>query len=147
MQNMAWSKESSISWVANFKGVIKLQHASCQMGGRKVAGRPIRKILLVSVKSSCPQIWGRKWLRQFFGRLEFLRSFCRKTSMSIKFLVFLGGKCRFYFYGRGDYSESNYFFLQENERDREVTGRKLSTPVFHGTLFPMDFWIPPRFLR
>ena len=29
-------------------------------------------------------------MRQFYGRLEFLRSFCRKTSMSIKFLV-LGG--------------------------------------------------------
>ena len=38
-------------------------------------------------------------------------SFCRKTSMSIKFLVlggdfgFGGGECRFYFYGRGDFSE------------------------------------------
>ena len=38
-------------------------------------------------------------------------SFCRKTSMSIKFLVFgggfwvWGGECRFYFYGRGDFSD------------------------------------------
>ena len=41
-------------------------------------------------KNSCPQFWGRKWLRQFYGRLEFLRSLCRKTSMSIKFLFFWG---------------------------------------------------------
>ena len=33
-----------------------------------------------------PQFWGRKWVRQFYGHLEFLLSFCRKTSMSIKFL-------------------------------------------------------------
>ena len=42
-------------------------------------------------------------------------SFCRRTSMSIKFFVFWGGGgfwvlrggggCRFYFYGRGDFSE------------------------------------------
>ena len=29
---------------------------------------------------------------------------------------------------------------------REVTGRWISIPVFHGTLLPMDFWTPPRFL-
>ena len=42
-----------------------------------------------------------------------MRSFCRKTSMSIKFLVLgggsfgfgEGGKCWFYFYGREDFSE------------------------------------------
>ena len=30
---------------------------------------------------------------------------------------------------------------------REVTGRKISIPVFYGTLLPMDFWTPPRFLK
>ena len=30
---------------------------------------------------------------------------------------------------------------------REVTERQISIPVFHGTLFPMDFWTPPRFLN
>ena len=28
----------------------------------------------------------------------------------------------------------------------EVTGRYIGIPVFHGTLLPMDFWTPPRFL-
>ena len=52
----------------------------------------------------------------FRGAWKKLRSFCRKTSMSIKFLVLgpegcilgFGGrwvKCRFYFYGREDFSE------------------------------------------
>ena len=58
-------------------------------------------------------ILGRKCLRQFYGHLEFLRSFCRKT-VSIKFLVLGGGyfgfggggvEWRFYFYGRGDFSD------------------------------------------
>ena len=61
----------------------------------------------------CPQFWGRKWLRRFYGHLEKLRSFCRKTAMPIKFLVlgggvfgfFFGGVCRFYFYGREDFSD------------------------------------------
>ena len=30
---------------------------------------------------------------------------------------------------------------------REVTGRYISIPAFHGTLIPMDFWTPLRFLR
>ena len=49
----------------------------------------LRKIL-VSV-NYCPQFWGRKWLRRLYGRPEFLCFFCRKTSMSIKFLVLGGG--------------------------------------------------------
>ena len=44
---------------------------------------------LVSV-SFRPQFWGPKWLRQFYGRLAFLGSFCWKTPMTIKFLL-LGG--------------------------------------------------------
>ena len=64
----------------------------------------------------CPQFWGRKWVRQFYGRLEFLLSFCRKTSTSIKSLVLGGGgivgffggggEGRLYFFGRGDFSDS-----------------------------------------
>ena len=66
-------------------------------------------------KMFCPQFWGRKWLSQFHGRLAKLRSFCRKTSMPIKFLVlgggdfvFLGGggMCRFYC-GRDDFCDRN----------------------------------------
>ena len=59
-----------------------------------------------SEKSSCPynvcqQFWGRKWVRQFYGRLEFLLSFGRKTSMSLKFLA-LGGVFCFFWGGRAD---------------------------------------------
>ena len=36
-----------------------------------------------------------------YGRLEFLRSFCRKTSMSIKFLVLGGGGSIFFGFGGG----------------------------------------------
>ena len=50
---------------------------------------------------------------QFYGRLEKCVLSAGKT-MSIKFLVlgegyfgFGGGKCRFYFYGREDFSDQN----------------------------------------
>ena len=76
----------------------------------------------------CQFCGGGAWisLPELYGRLEKLRSFCRKTSMPKKFLVlggcfgffFGGGKCRFYFYGREDFSdlrvpqrESLCFFL------------------------------------
>ena len=62
-----------------------------------------------------PAILGRKWLRQFHGRLAFFGSFCCKTPMQINFLLLGGGvlgffqtggwKCQFYFYGRGDFSD------------------------------------------
>ena len=40
----------------------------------------------------------------------------------------------------------NCFFLQKMS-GREVTGwQPASWPVFRGTLWPMDFWTPPRFL-
>ena len=42
-------------------------------------------------KIGCPQFWGRKWLHPFYGRLERLRSFCRRNPMPIKFLVLGGG--------------------------------------------------------
>ena len=54
-----------------------------------------RKIL-VSVKF-CPHFWGRRWVRQFYGRLEFLLSFRRKTSIRIKFR----GGGHFGFWGGG----------------------------------------------
>ena len=31
--------------------------------------------------------------------------------------------------------------------DREVTGRYISIPIFHGTLSPIEFWTPPRVLQ
>ena len=55
-------------------------------------------------KKYCPQFWGWKWLCQFHGRLENLRSFCRKTSMRpmpVTFLV-LGGVFRVLFSGGGE---------------------------------------------
>ena len=49
-----------------------------------------RKILLVSVKFVCPQFWGQKWVRQFYGHLEKMRSFCRKNHVR-KIPLFWGG--------------------------------------------------------
>ena len=66
-------------------------------------------------KIVCPQFWGQKWLRQFYGGLEKMRPFCRKNHVH-KIPRFRGGgyfgfgggggECRFYFYGREDFSES-----------------------------------------
>ena len=41
-------------------------------------------------RNSCPQFWGRKWLREFYGRLE-KRVLSAGKPMSIKFLVLGGG--------------------------------------------------------
>ena len=49
-----------------------------------------QKILLVSVKFVSAVFWRRKWLRQFYGRLEKMRSFCRKTHVH-KIPRFRGG--------------------------------------------------------
>ena len=43
----------------------------------------VRKII-------CPQFWGRKWVRQFYGRPEKMRSFCRKSHVH-KIPRFRGG--------------------------------------------------------
>ena len=77
-----------------------------------------RKIL-VSVKCFVRNSGAGNGCTIFYRRLEFLLSFCcRKTSMTIKFLVlgggyfgFLGGggECGFYFCGRGDFSEHERF--------------------------------------
>ena len=60
----------------------------------------------------CPQFCGRKWLRQFYGRLECLCSFCRRTSMSIKFLVSRGGSADFILMGAGISQVAAFFFGQ-----------------------------------
>ena len=41
--------------------------------------------------------------------------------------------------------ETAYFCKEMS--GREVTERYIGIPVFHGTLLPMDFWTPPRFLN
>ena len=40
---------------------------------------------------SCPQFWGRKWLRQFYGHLENMPSFCRRNLRVHKIPRFRGG--------------------------------------------------------
>ena len=42
-------------------------------------------------KMFCPQFWGRKWLRQFYGHLEQNAFFMQEKPMSIKFLLLGGG--------------------------------------------------------
>ena len=64
----------------------------------------------------CPQFWGRKSLRHFYGRLEQMPSLGRGGGI---WLFFGGGgggggKCRFYFYGREDLSE-RYQKLQNTQ--------------------------------
>ena len=64
-------------------------------------------------KMFCPQFWGRKWLRQFYGRLEERVLSAGKTHVH-KIPPFRGGilglgggegKCRSDFYGRDDFSD------------------------------------------
>ena len=65
----------------------------------------IRKIL-VSVKI-LSAILGQKWLRQFYGRLEFLRSFCRETPHVHKIPRFFGG----WVFWVGGEGSAVFFFL------------------------------------
>ena len=58
-----------------------------------------------------PQFWGRKWLRQFYGRLEnafFLQENHVHDILRFRGAVIVGfgrgEKRRFYFHGRGDFS-------------------------------------------
>ena len=75
------------------------------------------EILLVSVKF-LSAILGPEMGAPILWTPGKMRPFCRKTSMSMKFLVlggggilgFGGGKCRFYFFGRADFSEVSQFF-------------------------------------
>ena len=78
-----------------------------------VLKKTIRKIL-VSIKF-VSAILGPEMAAPILWIPGKMPAFCRKTSMSIKFLVLGGGgdfglggggKCRFYFYGRGDFSET-----------------------------------------
>ena len=59
-------------------------------------------------KIFCTQFWGRKWLREFYGRLECLRSFCRNTSMPINFLL-LGGRVYWVLGGGG--GSADFIFM------------------------------------
>ena len=97
----------------NFRDSVEFGQIRGNSGNfRKTQGNSSEKSSCPS--NFCPQFWGRKWLRQFYGHVEKLRSFCRKTHVH-KFLVlggggilgffWGGGKCRFYFYGREDFSE------------------------------------------
>ena len=50
----------------------------------------------------CPQVWGRKWLRQFYGRLEKMCSFCRKKTHAHKIpRCWGGGGILGFFFGGG----------------------------------------------
>ena len=66
----------------------------------------------------CGQFWGRKWLRQFYGRLEKVRSFC--SSIPIRSLVLRGGVFwvlggwPILFFGREDFSERKNSFEAGN---------------------------------
>ena len=71
--------------------------------------RPIQRSMIIAevinqknprvLKIRCPQFWGRKWLCQFYGRLEKMRSICRKTYVH-KIPRFRGGGV-FWVLGRG----------------------------------------------
>ena len=79
-------EKAKIQWRASSgDGAPKLQ-ISVPCRGRtcpdcfKPKNPRVRKIV-------CPLFWGQKWVRQFYGRLEFVLSFSRTSSMPIKFLV------------------------------------------------------------
>ena len=81
--------------------------------------------------------WGRKWLRQFDGRLVFFVSFCWKISMPIKFRVlgvvgfFVegGGSANFIFMGTGCFWDKNTpkaknFWQKKERRDPKRQGEE-----------------------
>ena len=85
---------------AGFKcvaGVLQLHHSLSQKNPR------VRKIRVRNSGAG-------NGVRQFYGHLEKMRSFCRKTHVH-KIPLFWGGvlggggECRFYFYGRADFSD------------------------------------------
>ena len=93
-----------------FKFLAKIVRNSCThiLGSptpkfcENCAGAPPHKfrIILVSV-NVCPQFWGRKWLHQFYGRLEKMRLFCRKNHVREIPRFFWGGGGYFGFFGGG----------------------------------------------
>ena len=103
------------------------------------------------------------------ARLEKMRSFCRKP-MFIEFLVlgggyfgFGGGECRFYFYGRGDFSDKGrknnklYFFVAETgpfgtppfDPPKSLPKKFMWFPFFASLTFFLGaqhgmFWVGPK---
>ena len=86
---------------------------------------------------------------EFKGKLEPQRQGVVKGSSASWVAKFKGdenSECKLSNGWSRSYREINCFFLQRNEWSRSY--REInSTPIFHGTLWPMDFWTPPRFLR
>ena len=58
----------------------------------------------------CPRFWGRKWPRQFYGRLGFFGSFCWKSPVPIKFLLLGEGEV-LGFFRRGGVEVPIFFFF------------------------------------
>ena len=85
----------------------------------------VRKILLVSVKF-VSAILGPEMAVPILWTPGKMLPFCRKKTMSIKFLVLWGGyfgfwgggECRFYFYGREDFSDGGYIRMFPGNEDR-----------------------------
>ena len=82
------------------------------------------------VRKICPQFWGRKWLRQFYGRLQKCALSAGKAHVH-KIPPFRGGgilgfgggggECRFYFYGREGFSDYNQKILLLSVPQSRVT--------------------------
>ena len=81
---------------------------------------------------SLPSKEGRKWLRQFYGRPGSLALSAGKPSIPTKFLGLGGntlgfgrGECQFYFYGRGDCSDTREMtsVLYSPRKAPEISGR------------------------
>ena len=75
----------------------------------------------MSVNFFCPQFWGRKWLRQFYGRLEKCVLSAGKTNVH-KIPRFRGGEGILGFFGGGAGSADFIFvgariFLKVLEKD------------------------------
>ena len=83
-------------------------------------------------KIVCPLFWGRKWLRQVYGRLEKCVLSARKAHVHKiprfrrgGILVFFGGGGRFYFHGRTDFSN-----LNQGRANHEVQTVNWNTGIF-----------------
>ena len=103
-----------------------------------------------------PAILGRKWLRQFYGRLAFFSSFCWENPHAHKIPPFRGGgsglfleggwKCQFEFYGRGEFSDcfcSNGIRVPKSEFFKCAFGPRSSHPF---SLFPPPLQAPSHLL-
>ena len=138
IQDLATSTEST--WQRTLEvGAAFLAHPEKQ----RKRGNPDNPGVRAILRTSCPyfirpQFWGRKWLRQFYGRLVFFGSFCWRNPMPIKFLV-LGGQG---FWGAGGVGGSgNYIFMgagifptEEHVAHLDVSWQKLSSHFLAKTL-------------